>query len=188
MRLTERAHLLLGEFVRKDDLVIDATAGNGHDTLELSKLVGPNGHVYAIDLQEEAIKATRSRLETQNAPVNYTLINRDHSEALQDLIAERQDLIAAIVFNLGYLPGADKGIYTKPDTTLQALEASAKLLKSGGLLCVTAYRGHGGGIEESNVVAEWIQRKTSNGWQTQSYEPDKPTKEIPPILWTTVKA
>ncbi|MEM1221735.1 MAG: class I SAM-dependent methyltransferase [Verrucomicrobiota bacterium] len=188
MRLTERAHLVLSEFVQEGDLAIDATAGNGHDTLKLTQLVSPNGHVYAIDLQEEAINTTWNRLEAQNALRNCTLIHGDHSQALQDLVVEQQSQVTAIIFNLGYLPGADKRIHTKPDTTLQALETSAGLLKSGGLLCVTAYRGHGGGIEEANVVADWIQKKTVNGWQTQSYEPDKPTKEIPPILWTTVKA
>ena len=45
-RILPYARILLEKAVSPGDIAIDATAGNGHDTLFLAKLVGENGHVY----------------------------------------------------------------------------------------------------------------------------------------------
>ena len=54
--------------VQDGDLCIDATMGNGNDTLLLSRLCGSTGKVLAFDIQEQALNATRERLDTANAP------------------------------------------------------------------------------------------------------------------------
>lgn len=44
------AHQLLRQLAKKGDTLVDATMGNGQDTLFLSQLVGESGHVYAVDI------------------------------------------------------------------------------------------------------------------------------------------
>ena len=60
--LTEQAHAIIRQIVRPGDVSIDATAGNGHDTKFLAELVGETGHVFAIDIQDEALQRTAALL------------------------------------------------------------------------------------------------------------------------------
>jgi hypothetical protein len=62
----------------------------------------------------------------------------------------------AIVFNLGYLPGGDKSIVTTASSTLAALTTAMRWLAVDGLLAVTAYRGHPGGMKEANEVEQLL--------------------------------
>ena len=86
--------------------------------------------------------------------------------------AKLQHRISAIVFNLGYLPGSDHTIQTNSTTTITALDACLPLLCQNGLLLVTAYRGHPGGMEEAEKVEKWMQqRKSCKGWKIGQEEP-----------------
>ncbi len=185
MRLTELAHLQLEAQLAPGDCAIDATAGNGYDTVKLAELVGRDGQVIAIDLQAEAIASTRARLNATPLETACELIQDNHAQALQALVATHSNKVSAITFNLGYLPGSDKSVQTLSETTLPALDACTALLKPGGLLLVTAYRGHPGGESEAAAVAEWMQRQS--GWHIESHEPDVTGPRIPPILWIARK-
>lgn len=183
MRLTEQVHHHLTAQLKPGDFAIDATAGNGHDTLHIASLVGPTGRVIAIDIQQAAIDATRERLSAHRCLEQTQLLTGEHSEILQSLCAENTRTLRAITFNLGYLPGSDKQIQTTPETTLSALDASRQLLKPNGLLLVTAYRGHPGGLTEADAVAEWMQTLRTNGWHVKSHAPETQGNRTPPILW-----
>ena len=52
-KVTEVNKIYLENIINEDDVVIDATMGNGYDTVYLAKKVGPKGKVYAFDVQEE---------------------------------------------------------------------------------------------------------------------------------------
>jgi len=52
-RVLQYAQQLLKATVEEGDTVVDATAGNGHDTLFLAQLVGDSGQVYAFDVQKK---------------------------------------------------------------------------------------------------------------------------------------
>lgn len=139
-----------------DGLVaIDATAGNGHDTLLLARGLGPSGRVHAFDLQPQALEAAKARLQEQQqngealAPVSWHL--RCHSSINEQV---RGPIVAAI-FNLGYLPGADHGVTTQSASTLAALTACGQLMSVGGRLAVVAYVGHEGGLEEYQALQRW---------------------------------
>jgi len=185
MRLTEHVHQILGSHLRHGDYAIDATAGNGHDTLFLAQTVGANGSVLAIDLQASAIEATRHKLTTVDTQAQIRLEQADHADLLEAEIERRSELAAAIVFNLGYLPGSDKSVQTRPAHTLRALDASAHLLHSGGRLCVTAYRAHPGGQDEAQAVENWMRARERSGWQLECHVP--PSKNLPPVLWVATK-
>ena len=70
--------LFIGNHIKEGDVVVDFTMGNGHDTAFLSKAVGPEGHVYAFDIQAQAVESTRKNLIEQGCPENYTLIHDSH--------------------------------------------------------------------------------------------------------------
>ena len=57
-RMTEIAQQAWKQCIKKGDCCVDATAGNGSDTLWLSRAVGPAGQVYSMDLQAHFSFAT----------------------------------------------------------------------------------------------------------------------------------
>lgn len=181
MHLTQRVHHYLEACLRPGDTAIDATAGNGHDCLKMAQLIGPSGQLIGIDLQAAAINATRERLQVLDSPNNIQLIEGDHALELQACLPQLQGMVGAITFNLGYLPGSDKQVQTTPVSTLRALDCARELLAPAGLLLVTAYRGHPGGLEEANQVAGWMHACAENGYEIECHEPK--AVRIPPILW-----
>ena len=62
---------------------IDATMGNGHDTLLLCELAGLTGQVLAFDIQPLAHQNTQKRLQEAGVPENYRLILDSHSHMEQ---------------------------------------------------------------------------------------------------------
>lgn len=131
--------------------VIDATMGNGHDTLWLCQKAGPTGRVYAFDVQEEAVQNTCRRLEDAGMLGRAELFCAGH-ERMVEFIAEPVD---AVVFNLGWLPGAAHGVTTQTETTLKAVHAALTLLKEDGLLTLCIYPGHEEGARELSALLEW---------------------------------
>jgi len=150
-RVIQYAQTLLGHSIEKGEIAVDGTAGNGHDTLFLSQLVGESGHVYAFDVQQQAVDATQSRL-TEHGVTNATVILDGHENVANYVGNE----IAGAIFNLGYLPGADHSIVTKGNTTIVAIEQLLQLLKVGGIIVLVIYHGHEGGKEERDEVLRFV--------------------------------
>lgn len=143
---------ILSEYVSEGDAVIDATVGNGHDTLALVKLVGGSGKVYAFDVQEFAINNTKRLLEQEGLIARCELITGSH-EFMTASISERdRGRISAAVFNLGYLPGGEKDKTTRAETTLAAVKQALALIRPGGIVAITMYGGHPQGAEEKEVL------------------------------------
>ena len=165
-RLTDRAHELIAAVLQPGEIAVDATAGNGHDTLFLCETVGPAGTVYALDIQAAALEQATALL-AQSEQYQCEFICCDHS-LLQELIPEDvQGTIGAIMFNLGYLPGGDHGQITKTDSTLKALAAGLVLLRPGGILTILAYPGHAGGDAEMAAVVEQMRQLDPDVYQTE---------------------
>ncbi|MDO4323431.1 MAG: class I SAM-dependent methyltransferase [Lachnospiraceae bacterium] len=152
-QITAWCRRLMGEHVQKGAFCIDATMGNGNDTEYLCTLAGEEGCVLAFDIQQKALEHTRNRLEKSLDFCNYELILDSHSRMEQYAGPESAD---CIVFNLGYLPGGDHTVATKPAATIQALEQSLTLLKRGGLMSVCIYSGGDSGYEEKETVLKWL--------------------------------
>ncbi len=155
-RPTELAHLLLQRVISEGDLVIDATAGNGHDTVFLARRAGESGRVLAFDVQAAAIDSSRRLLETSDVAANVEFFQESHAR-LADHVPDGS--VAAIMFNLGYLPGSDQSVITTTSETLIALEAAVHALRPGGWLCVVCYPGHDGGNDEASAVEAWLTSK-----------------------------
>lgn len=155
------SHLLLKEKVRAGDRVVDATCGNGYDTVFLAELVGTDGKVWAFDVQEEAVAATRLRLRDAGLLERVELLHAGH-ETIAEAVTEP---LRTVIFNLGYLPGGDKSRITRPETTIAALHGASRLLLPGGVLVIVCYPGHCGGAQESGAVEEWGQSLSAHQWQ-----------------------
>lgn len=157
MRLTALAHSLTLPHLRPGDLAVDATAGNGHDTLALARAVGESGQVWAFDIQTAALDATRARLAKAGAPPCVTPVHASHATMREHLPAAAHGRLGAVMANLGYLPGGDPAVITDPAATAAMLKASAALLRRGGVLTVTAYPGHAGGDDDARAAYDFFQ-------------------------------
>ena len=135
-------------------VAVDATMGNGHDTQWLCELAGEKGHVYAFDVQPEAVERTRERLTEAGFIGRATLMCTGHQH-MADHVKEFADVI---VFNLGWLPGAEHGVTTLVDTTLQAVNAALEVLKEDGLMTICIYPGHEEGTREKHALMDWASR------------------------------
>ncbi|MCJ7842667.1 class I SAM-dependent methyltransferase [Lederbergia sp. NSJ-179] len=150
------AHSLLKNSVQKGDIVIDATVGNGHDTVFLAKLVGEDGKVYGFDIQAQAITQTTRRLAAESLEKRVQLFQTGHEQAATLLPAEASGQVAAAMFNLGYLPKGNKTIITKPETTITAIGQMLNMLKIGGIIVLVVYHGHEGGREERDALLDYV--------------------------------
>jgi|SRR5699024_8279203 len=167
-RIIPFAHQLLIDTVQKDDIVVDGTCGNGNDTLLLASLTGPKGHVYAFDIQEQAIGSTKQKLQENNHH-NITYILDSHSKMNTYIKEEHKGKIAAAIFNLGYLPGSDKSIVTKPDSTIEAVEHLLQYIQKGGLLILVVYHGHTEGKTEKEALLSFAAQLDQKQYDVLQY-------------------
>ncbi len=150
---TELALAILKEYISEGDFAIDATAGNGHDTLALAKLVGSSGKVYAFDVQEAAIKNTKALL-TKEGFFDVCILTEASHDRIKEFVPHMEwGRISAVVFNLGYLPGSGKEKATGVETTLPAVKQALELIQPDGLVAVTMYDGHEQGrLEKAELL------------------------------------
>lgn len=144
------ARIFISQKIKEGDVVVDATAGNGHDTLFLAQAVGKAGKVYSFDIQRQAINRTNELL-SDNGVRNVALIQDGH-EHLDRYISGN---VKVIVFNLGYLPGSDKNISTSEKSTIAAIKKGLLLLDPGGAIFLVVYYGQPTGPREKNAVLEF---------------------------------
>lgn len=184
----EYCHTLLRERLLPGDLAVDATAGNGHDTHFLAQLIGPDGRVYGFDVQEQAIEATRRLLQRWGVPEGcYELIADSHAAMAARLPARAVGRLAAVVFNLGYLPGGDKSVITRAETTLPAVRTAMEFLRPGGLLLLVLYPGHEGGAEEAQVLRDFASGLPPRHWHVTEYRTLN-ARNAPPAVLAVEKA
>lgn len=188
LKQLEMAHWMLKDIINTNDVVVDATMGNGYDTQFLAEL---GANVYAFDVQEEALNATEKRLD--DAGIKNQIFEKNLSNLLTEpsvnlVLSGHEKLseyvkepIKAAIFNLGYLPKTDKSVVTKADTTLTALDALTNQLVVGGRIAIMIYYGHEGGMEEKDAVIKWTSSLPQKNWEVTSYAPLNQI-HTPPIL------
>lgn len=152
LRVLPYARQLIKDTVFPGEVVIDATAGNGHDTHFLAELVGNEGHVYAFDIQQKALETTAKHLGDLTSRVSLILDSHEH---VNKYIHKE---IGGALFNLGYLPyGDDLTIVTKPASTIAAIHKTLGLLRKDGMIAISVYDGHEGGIQERDELLNYVQ-------------------------------
>jgi predicted methyltransferase len=146
------ARTLLKKVVTEGSSAIDATTGNGNDTVFLANLVGDTGHVFGFDVQQQAIDHTAMRVKEHAMDDRVTLYLTGHEHAAASIPKEWHSKLSGAIFNLGYLPRGDKSIVTRPDTTILAIEQIFSMLTVGGIIVLVIYPGHEEGTIEKNEV------------------------------------
>ena len=195
LSLLELTRATIQRAVTPGSLVVDATAGNGNDTLFLASLVGPAGLVLAFDIQPEALANTRAALEKAKLTARVRLFLTGHEniaaclrgnvapppveQLAASLTAQTPPdparylsgtpQVRAAMFNLGFLPGSEKEIATRPSTTLAALNGLLPAMLPGAALSIHCYSGHDGGKEESKAALEWAARLPEKLWRVYRY-------------------
>lgn len=154
------SHKVVAEVISQGDVVIDATVGNGNDTVFLAGLVGSQGHVFGFDTQQAALDRAREKLINTQLLPRVTLFNAGHEQ----LSMHVTESIKACMFNLGYLPGSEHRVVTQPQTTVSAIRQAMDLLLSKGIISIVVYTGHQGGPEEAAAVAAMIESLPQELW------------------------
>jgi SAM-dependent methyltransferase len=172
------SHLLIRRFVTSGDHVIDATCGNGKDTLLLAELVGANGRVWAFDIQQKAIDETSARLTDSGCFTYVELIHAGH----ETIAAHCSGPVKAVIFNLGYLPGGDRKVITRPESTLAGLEQSLEILTPGGIVALTVYPGHDGGAGEQSALEVRLNQLPPNSFHVWRMAQMNVTDDAPYVI------
>jgi predicted methyltransferase len=186
-KTTELAMTITLQYVKEGDFVIDATCGNGNDTLVLSRAVGQSGRVLAVDIQQQAIDNTE-KLLTDNGLSNTRCVmdsfeNLGHIASVH-FAGERP---SAVVFNLGYLPGGDKTVTTVSGASLNAVKQALELIKTGGIVTVVLYDGHEAGRDEKCAILEMAGELPSRDYHVVYTNMLNQKKSPPEVLWITRK-
>ncbi len=163
-QITYWCHEVIRSQVKEGGRYIDATMGNGHDTLFLCGIAGENGQVTAFDIQEQALEHTRALLDSYGIGKNVRLVLDGHEHMAK---YEEPGTVSLVCFNFGYLPGGDHEIATKAETSLQAVQAGLVLLEPGGMMSLCIYSGGDTGFEEKEKLLEFL-------------------KELPPKEYTVI--
>ena len=157
-QITEWCLRFIRDHVKEGDICIDATAGNGNDTLALCQLVGENGKVYAFDIQEQAVVNTKKRLVDNGVAERAEVLLESHTNMSKYV---ETDSVSCITFNFGYLPGGDHNLATQKDSSIEAIHEGLRLLKKGGMMSLCIYSGGDSGFEERDAILEEL--KTLDG-------------------------
>ena len=183
---TNLAMNIFKEYISDKDIVIDATCGNGYDTLNLAKC--RPYRLYAFDIQKHAISNAKALLtdngfsrELKNESI---FLICDSHENMYKYIDSR---VSAIIFNLGYLPGGDKTKTTSASSTLNAVNSGLELLKKDGLICITMYSGHEEGAKEKEALISLAKKLDSSIYHVAYINMLNQYKNPPEILLITKK-
>jgi SAM-dependent methyltransferase len=162
------AHMQWQRRLRPGDNAIDATCGRGKDTLCLAQLIGPTGTLIGIDLQEEAIIATRQRLAASLAGEYLDRIHLFQQSHAQFPRLAHDIPISLIAYNLGYLPQGDPTLTTMTSTTLKSIREAMDLIRPQGLICITCYPGHPEGKVEEQALLQ-LTANLPQSWRVDFY-------------------
>ncbi len=152
------AHRYWSELLSVGDHVIDATCGNGRDTVILATL---GAKTYSIDIQQNALNEAKLKVESKGIAQLVTFIKGCHSKFPEEIESHSVKLI---VYNLGYLPGGNKDVTTQVTTTLKSLEHALDLLVAGGMISITCYPGHEEGKREEEQLLYFCQNLSPREW------------------------
>lgn len=164
-KIVEFSHKLIYDFYNQNKsskmIFIDATCGNGEDSLFIANLIKDTDSLICYDIQEQAINTTKAKLANYHN-VTYHLLSHEH------FIERSANLI---IYNLGYLPNFDKTIKTNAKTTLESLQDSLLVVNQNDnfLIIIVVYPGHKEGKIESDVVDEFCFNLPSNQYLVSKY-------------------
>lgn len=183
MALTKRTQqLILEHFIGIDlsnKIAIDATCGNGNDIEFLAQMKFKK--VLGFDVQPRALQITQQRLSDLKLS-NTKLILDGHENLKKHIETE----IECVMFNLGYMPNADKTITTTESTSITAIESSLDKLSTTGLISVLCYPGHPQGAQETKSIQQKLALLDAN-WHVNEVVASHPGPRAPILYLVNMK-
>lgn len=176
------AQFLLLPHLNKCRRAIDATAGNGWDSLFLAVNTPNNAIIYSFDIQKSALVKTRDLLAEHSVLSKVKLIQDNHENIARHIV----DQIDVAMFNLGYLPGENHNVTTQAITTIKSVKETLALLSLGGFLTLIAYPGHESGQIEFDEVEKLLKMLPTRTFAVNSWVPVNAAKK-PPVLYVIEK-
>lgn len=147
--ITQFSHWLIEQHLTDPMIAVDATAGNGNDTLALATRAR---HVYAFDIQKQALDQAK-QLCSAMSNITWILDSHDHMRMYV------QEPVDFIIFNFGYLPGGDHTVTTMTETSRSAVIQALELLSPQGLLVLCFYPGHPEGKQEMEAILAYLRQQ-----------------------------
>ena len=138
----------------RPQLCVDATCGNGGDTAFLCGITAPDGQVLGFDIQQAAIDSTRRNLEQKGIPAGRCALHCDSHANLLHYV--QPGTVDAVMFNFGWLPGADHAVFSTSDSSIPALKAALEAVRPGGVVTAILYSGQVIGTEEKQTVLQFL--------------------------------
>lgn len=184
---------IVSSYISRGDFVVDCTMGNGNDTLSLARLCGAgdsDGLVYSFDIQDIALEKTAGLLaENGYADPEKSGIRliKDSHVKLRSYVEEAGRQPAAILFNLGFLPGQDKSILTRADTSMEAVEQALECICEDGIVSIVTYCGHPEGMEEHEAMKERLAALPSKKYHVAFFNMINQKKTAPSVFFVTKK-
>ena len=176
-------HALAQPYAERARVLVDMTCGNGRDTAFLASHMGNDAVLYAFDIQERALTATKELLAEQGLCRKNIIIKRGSHEILLKEIEETPDLI---VFNLGYLPGGNRAIHTDTAITLKAVDLGLHKISVNGIIMIVAYPGTPDGKKEKDELASFLSHVSQKRFDVSYWQPANQVHE-PPVLFVIQK-
>ncbi len=181
------SHLLLKEALLKAKIIVDATAGNGNDTLFLAENALDNAKIYAFDIQQEALNNAELKLQnrydsdgnlrSKNLQVKFIHDSHEHIAAY---VNENVDLA---IFNLGYLPGGNHSVTTKLNSTLKALTVLIEKANINAHIAIVVYPGHEEGAKEAATLKNFLAGLDKKYFTVGHYQMINHTNNAPRLYW-----
>lgn len=157
------------DILKRAKIIIDATCGNGHDLLYLYENSLKESHIYAFDIQENALQYSKERLfPTADIDNRVKFVCDDHKNINEHGIPTPYDLV---IFNLGYLPNGDHSLTTKAESTIAAIKVAMENLAQHGLITVVAYPGTPYGEHEKNKVFNFLKEISQKTFDISHWRP-----------------
>ncbi len=182
MSLKKLAHRIISEKYSSIEYGVDATCGNGFDTLFLAGLCNPEGMIFSFDIQEEALDKAEKLLNENNLPAGVMFVKTGH-ENIEGVIKPKVDVV---MFNLGFLPNSNSKICTEPETTISSLNSATKILNDGGIITIICYPGTEEGRVETLEVNKWLNELDKDKFSLNEYLSDNPDNTTP-VLYVVEK-
>lgn len=180
--MIQKATDLAKEIIRSQKdikIAVDMTAGNGYDSLFILDELEPE-KLYAFDIQAIARDNTVDLIGDRD---NFKFILDSHAN-IDKYIKEKIDLA---IYNLGYLPKADKSITTNSDSTISSLKKVLDLLKVNGKVIITVYPGHPEGSQEAEDLGAFLSNLDQRKFVVLKMEYSNQINNPPFIYYLTKK-
>ena len=158
-KLVQNPKKIVGPYIKKGDTVIDIGCGPGFFSIEMAKLVGKNGKVIAVDLQEKMIAHVKKKAD---------------KHAMQDRMEFRQCDANAIGLNrkadfiLAYYM-----VHETP-SQLHFMEEARGMLKDGGKMLVVEPKMH----VSKSIFAQMLQEAEQAGLKAMDFPPKKGGRSV----------